>query len=597
MKKIAVGFVSVFLLLFHGISYAEAISEFEIDESTVALWRMNSVGNASGAIKIDDEVGGYHLKQTLDGTSLTLVNSVRGLGKAITGFSNNTGALELINPASNTIPDAVPQTFEAWIKWNSEDELPQNNLSAKQTIIAKLVSSTTSVWLYLNNGEIKLSIRSGDGDEEERIYSSLVSPKVGLWYHVAYTIETGDFDGEADVADTRVYLYFNDENNADVTPDALTDIMSDRKGVVYDDFLYRSNGWRFRLGKRYSISNDAFEGVLDEVRISNIAKNTFEVFQAADEHKYRGKNSFIVMQSLLFENTRPSNEIMLNNFGLPYLPAYGHGLNKYWDIINGENPYYDFPNENIVKAWAKDQSAGIGYLDIEHLPVSFRKEWDHDGNKDTPLIVFEDNEFDRSIRELASIADWVHQANPNLKIGYYGIIPQREFWSFVVSSTHADDLESLQSRNKLFQSLARHVDVLFPSLYTFYNETEDWKVYAKGMYDESRQYNKPTYAFLWPQFHNSRTLSWQFMDGALWRMQLEEVYRLGFDGIIIWGGWQANADFTGNLNWADHASDTDPGNWWYQTLDFLYSKNMLPENSTWSPLKSELNGTVITESN
>ena len=284
--------------------------------------------------------------------------------------------------------------------------------------------------------------------------------------------------------------------------------------------------------------------------------------------------TFEVMQTLLFDEDKPSNEDFLNNYNMKHLPELGRGQKSYWDIDGGENPFYDPPNELRVKELVGTATASTVFMDLEHLPTNFRDAWDHDGDHTTPTISITDADRDRAIAEMSDIADWVHEADSDLTIGYYGVIPQRDYWSFV-DPNRSEELAELQLRNEKFAALAEHVDVLFPSLYTFYNQPENWKVYAKGMIAEAKKYNKPVYAFIWPQYH-SGSLGGTFIDGVYWRMQLEELYALGIDGVVIWGGYLQQ--------WDVSALDDDPDNWWYQTLDFMHSKGLLPANTSWSPV-------------
>jgi len=99
------------------------------------------------------------------------------------------------------------------------------------------------------------------------------------------------------------------------------------------------------------------------------------------------------------------------------------------------------------------------------------------------------------------------------------------------------------------------VEVIFPSLYTFYNDQKSWDIYAKGMIEEARRYNKPVYVFLWPEFHvSNRILKGKEIPAKFWRHQLELCRGLA-DGIVIWGGWQER--------WKEDAP------WWIETKAFL----------------------------
>lgn len=267
------------------------VKAFDLDANTIALWHMDSIKNKTGSYQINDVTGRFHLQQTRKNLALQLVNSAGGAGRSVTGFNNATGSLDLVDAIHANLPDSTAQTFEAWIKWDNERLLPQNRASKKQTIMARIVSSTSSSWLYFVNGQIKLSIRSGDGQQQVKTYTAEVKPQAGIWYHVAFTIEVNDFDRQGDKKDTQVKLYFNDENNTDSTPEPLLDIATSSKGVMYEDFKYRANGWLFRLGKRHRISNAPFRGLIDEVRLSNVVKTTFDVFGRASTTNQISKSS------------------------------------------------------------------------------------------------------------------------------------------------------------------------------------------------------------------------------------------------------------------------------------------------------------------
>jgi hypothetical protein len=134
------------------------------------------------------------------------------------------------------------------------------------------------------------------------------------------------------------------------------------------------------------------------------------------------------------------------------------------------------------------------------------------------------------------------------------MLPVRNYWTPQKPQGH-QHWETWRRRNDRLERLAEHVDVIYPSLYTFYENVEGWKRYAKANIDEARQYGKPVIPFIWPQYHNSnRTLRGKLVDGGYWRTQLDLVHR-HTDGVVIWGGWQAQ--------W-----DEDAG-WWQETKAFI----------------------------
>jgi len=113
--------------------------------------------------------------------------------------------------------------------------------------------------------------------------------------------------------------------------------------------------------------------------------------------------------------------------------------------------------------------------------------------------------------------------------------------------------------NNTFQPVANAVNVVYPSIYTFYTDQEGWKKYAIAQVAEARRLapGKPVYAFIWPRYHESnKALNNQYIAADFWRFQLETLYQVA-DGVVIWGGWQEP--------WNERAD------WWIQTQAFMQS--------------------------
>lgn len=139
---------------------------------------------------------------------------------------------------------------------------------------------------------------------------------------------------------------------------------------------------------------------------------------------------------------------------------------------------------------------------------------------------------------------------PDARFGFYAIPPIRNYWDAIRPD---DDPRSQKwsERNALLGPLGTSVDVIFPSLYAFYDGIEDWEKYARANLEEARQYGKPVYAFLWFEYHNSnKKLAGQPIPAQFWRRQLNLVYELA-DGVVIWGGyqqpWNPDADWLRTL--------------------------------------------------
>ena len=150
---------------------------------------------------------------------------------------------------------------------------------------------------------------------------------------------------------------------------------------------------------------------------------------------------------------------------------------------------------------------------------------------------------------------------PNAKIGVYLHLPERNWLAPCGDPKKVSSrTSSWHQRNLQLQPLADAVDIIVPSLYTFYGDSAAiacWPKYAAANIKEARTYGKPVWAFLWMKYHT--TGNW--IPRTFWRTQLEQVYSLA-DGVVIWS--RAKSD--------DRWSWSAP--WWLETKDFLADKNL-----------------------
>lgn len=217
----------------------------------------------------------------------------------------------------------------------------------------------------------------------------------------------------------------------------------------------------------------------------------------------------------------------------------------------------DEPNEEYVRAYARSLSSRgvrLACLDIEHWPMYPQAD---------------DSTARGTIDKFLRIVRWMHEEAPEIQVGFYGLPPVRDYWS--PTSGRSDALLNWNRYNDELMRLGSEVDVIFPSIYTFYDDPtgDAWRTYALANIEQARKYGKPVYVFLWPQYHDSnRALDGKLVPGSFWRLQLDTVYERA-DGVVIWGGWK--------LAWNPSAD------WWQSTLDFLRDRGFVPPTTPSSP--------------
>jgi len=161
-----------------------------------------------------------------------------------------------------------------------------------------------------------------------------------------------------------------------------------------------------------------------------------------------------------------------------------------------------------------------------------------------------------SIEKLTFVATELRKARPDLKFGFYGMLPERTYWP-IVDPKKANELREWESFNRqAAKDIAPLCDAAFPSLYTFYKDEKGWVKYATAMLQEARKFKKPVYAFLCPQYEVANPKpEGDYIEPKYWRLQLETC-RKHADGIVIW-------DYGTSATWDENAP------WWKETVSFL----------------------------
>lgn len=183
-----------------------------------------------------------------------------------------------------------------------------------------------------------------------------------------------------------------------------------------------------------------------------------------------------------------------------------------------------------------------------------------------PFVTLEQSEA--NIDKLISCLQAVREGNPTLIIGMYRLIPSRDFhvpayyyWlnradrpsQFTNDSAWMDREANWHANNVRVERLAEHVDVVFPSLYTFTENPDQWEVYARMNMEQARRYGKPVYPFVWPTYRIPGTPDLLPVTAEMWQRQLQVLHHIA-DGIVVWGSsyeqfnpsdgwWQATTSY------------------------------------------------------
>ncbi|KFF24547.1 hypothetical protein [Chryseobacterium vrystaatense] len=188
------------------------------------------------------------------------------------------------------------------------------------------------------------------------------------------------------------------------------------------------------------------------------------------------------------------------------------------------NPEY--LREQVRLAYPDPKAKGMAYIDLEYPYLEYLM------NED----VSSDN-FKKSLKLFLGVLKFVKTERPDVKWGYYAI-PFTSYWE-----RKPDFFE----RHKKVQEIINNSDVLFPSIYIFYNNTDfdaeniDYlKDNTKEMIRIGKIYNKKVYPFIMSRYHPSTA---KIGNGRIstenFRTYVSEMMKTDYkgkkvDGIVLW---------------------------------------------------------------
>lgn len=140
------------------------------------------------------------------------------------------------------------------------------------------------------------------------------------------------------------------------------------------------------------------------------------------------------------------------------------------------------------------------------------------------------------------VIDTMKTARPDLKFGYFGLLPQQ---SLLESSFNSDYtyksfvLDRMDSRYETTKELANHVDVLFPEQYTYWPESQSYAYTSRvntGIGTYAAKYNKPVIPFMWPAYMpTSGYTTGTYISNTYWALEFSTVWQnQQASGIAIW---------------------------------------------------------------
>jgi len=240
---------------------------------------------------------------------------------------------------------------------------------------------------------------------------------------------------------------------------------------------------------------------------------------------------------LVYDSTSFSRKPNLAGYGFPAINIIYSG--ELWQ--QGESRDQPPGHDRLFLLGKKvGQDFSPTVIDIEHWPIQRATK----------------AEIQASVQKYLAVMDGLRKGAPNTRFGYYGMVPIRDYWR-AIKGPADPEYKQWQAENDALQALADSVDILFPSIYTFYTDRKGWETYAIEQIREARLLakGKPVYAFLWPNYHDSnKLLGGSPLPADFWQFELETMKRHA-DGVVIWDG--------ATTPWQDDSS------WWQVTKSFL----------------------------
>lgn len=243
----------------------------------------------------------------------------------------------------------------------------------------------------------------------------------------------------------------------------------------------------------------------------------------------------VIIYSQNNNKTKPQLYVSLSEYG-PEMDKFikSQNITKV-EYINdaqffGKEPYTFDPKlleKQIEIAVPSPKATGIVYIDIEGSYL------DDIMNKGTQI-----ESFKKSIKLYIDVIKFAKKCRPNVKWGYY-YIPYTAYWNRT---------QDFYGKLKKIEPLIKVCDVFFPSLYTFYEDTDLALENEKYVIENTKEmikvglhYKKPVIIFVWHRYHPSnKKLGMESLPEKAFLTHIERIVNTTYqgkkvDGIVWWG--------------------------------------------------------------
>ena len=305
-------FLLFYLAFFTLIGFVSA--QFELDSNTVALWHF------------DENLGSTAFDETTNDNDGAINGATWTAEGKFDNALNFDGLNDLVAvPYSQSIGELPELTLEAWIKRNSQAD-------------GMVISKNGPYFLSVRNNVLEGGIYAGPGWIHVNGTSKL---EVEKWHHVALTYN-GSF--------VKVYL------------NGLEDGSEIKTGSI----LVTSQGLHMGWGEPGH--NQYFNGTIDEVRISNISRASFNI---SEENSLEDRVSVLeawretldLMIDMIKQSIQDLFEITGNH--TEQLNDYEQRIENLEQNQNSSNS--TFPQAFNYLSWSERKNVVCGYAESHHL--------------------------------------------------------------------------------------------------------------------------------------------------------------------------------------------------------------------------------------